>query len=139
MTFIYLSYYTLMILLQVLYEIAFAFGTLTGPYIIICIYTLRPRTRVPCHGVITDIGDPPLVLVVEASDNGPDMESIKSPHEVGIVHACVHVQRLLLDPTLEQLLTRLAIQAAAELQSITIFLQGLPPQWSSSLSILCCL
>lgn len=76
--------------------------------IIICIYTLRPCTRVPCDGVIADIGDPPLVLVVEASDNGPDMESIESPHEVGIVHACVHVQRLL-DPTLEQLLARLAI------------------------------
>lgn len=76
---------------------------------------------------------------MEAGDNGPDMESIESPHEVGIVHACVHVQRLLLNPTLEQLLARLAIQAAAELQPITIFLQGLPPQWSSSLSILCCL
>ena len=105
----------MIILLQVLYEIAFAFGTLTGPYIIICIYTLRPRTRVLCDGVITDIGEPSLVLVVEASDDGPDMESIESPHEVGIVHACVHVQRLLLDPTLEQLLARLAIQVAAEL------------------------
>ena len=70
-----------MMILQVSYEIAFAFGDLTGPF---SIYTLRPRTWVPQDGVITDIGDPPLVLVVEESDDGPDMESIESPPEVGI-------------------------------------------------------
>lgn len=64
--------------MQVLYEIALAFGSLMEPF---CIYTLRPRTRVPHDGVITDIGEPPLVLVVEDSSDGPDLECIAS-HEV---------------------------------------------------------
>ena len=74
-----------------LYEIAFAFGSLTGPFYI---YTLRPRTKVSQDGVITDIGNPPLVLVVEESDDGPDMESIISlPDDVrlfGVLYAERH-------------------------------------------------
>lgn len=70
-----------------MYEISFAFGSLPGPF---HIYTLRPRTRVSQNGTISDIGDPPLVLVVEESDDGPDMETFMSSQEVRLFGVCMH-------------------------------------------------
>ena len=50
---------------QALYELAFGFGSISGPFFI---YTLRPRNQVPCHVNICDVGEPPQVLFVEESD-----------------------------------------------------------------------
>ena len=56
---------------QALYEIAFAYGNFDGPF---SIYTLRPRTCVPCDASIGDVGEP-AVLFVEECANGLDLLS----------------------------------------------------------------
>ena len=55
---------------QALYELAFGFGSISAPFFI---YTLRPRTRVPCDVNISDVGEPPQVLFVEETDDGVDL------------------------------------------------------------------
>lgn len=62
-----------------LYEIAFAFGALTRPF---SIYSLRPRIKVPLFGSITDVGDPPLVLVVEECDDGHTIADLSDQEQV---------------------------------------------------------
>ena len=63
--------------MQALYEIAVAFGSLTRLF---WIYTLRPRAKILYEGNVTDVGEPPLVLVVEENDTGPDIWSASCLH-----------------------------------------------------------
>ena len=69
--------------IQALYEMAFAFGCITGPFFI---YSLRPRVRVPHDITIADVGEPPQVLFVENDSAGIDLLSSENEQ----VRACVN-------------------------------------------------
>ena len=59
--------YATMLCKQVLYEIAFAFGSCGNPF---NLYSIMPRQLIPYDGNFS--GDVPLALVVEESEDAPE-------------------------------------------------------------------
>lgn len=56
-------------MLQVLYEIAYAYGKISTPF---SMYTMLPRTRIPQDGVVSDVSGVSTGLVVEDDESAPD-------------------------------------------------------------------
>ena len=56
-------------MLQVLYEIAYAYGSISTPF---SMYTMLPRMRIPQDGVVSDVSGVSTGLVVEEDESAPD-------------------------------------------------------------------